>query len=795
MSDSSQTKYDAVAQDDPFAELLRLTEEANPEDNEAVADSFPEENQSVEPAVPEEPVAAVVDMPADLEQALLAELGVEQETTPEPGSPVAEVFDEGPDAVADPVDFDATFEEGPTLEELLGEELEPAVPVEEVVEPVKPSLEDELAALLGDSGGDDAVAPFEPVDVDGPPVVAQTLSEQEARMLMETALADDGVVDPQGVQPEVYYIEETEMAPEAQVDLEDAIAAELEQSPVAFEEPVPAPVDEVAEPASVEDDLDIDALFEDALANESIFEDGSETNPVAAEPVAEADPLDELLGIMGDTDSDPLATASSEEEFSISPETPAFAPTLETQEISLEDDLDLSDFDMPQSNEGVSPGAESGIEQTLEDTLSVAALASGQTTDGQVPDFAVDDAFDEMRFEAELARDMEFAAHDAQIRSGDELDNFSAELETELEMPELEGAPVEKNQRGLKIAAIVGSIAIAGALGLFLLGGGSDTETAGPVVVEADPEPIKVRPEQPGGTEVPNQDSAVFAGNDSAEAPTQPSLVATSQEPVDLAGLPSVEQAKGEDRLVPDATSDAGSGDAISAEDGAIAPRRVRTLIVRPDGTLEERPIEETSLNVAALEPAEPVVPVTPTDGLSGQAVEAPVAEVPIVEAAPAEGEQAITPQPAAAEPVVSSSEVPVRRVQTQVISPNPIPDRPVEQPLNIVGEAPQQQQVAAVQPTTSATDASAVPAAEPASPFKVQIASLPSQAAAQQTSANLLSRFRNVLGGRGVAIRAAEVPNRGTFYRVQVDAASLDDANGLCSRYKAAGGDCIVTR
>ncbi|MEL6203108.1 MAG: SPOR domain-containing protein [Pseudomonadota bacterium] len=806
MSDSSQIKHDSVAQDDPFAELLRLTEEAAPEVDEAAIEEIPDDVQVFDASAEEaaSPVTTI-EMPADLEEALLAELGVE----PEPEAVIgSSATNESDDALGEAL-TEPTPVEPPALDdEFVAPEAEM---VPELVEPTQPSLEDELAALLGN---EDAGTPFDEPDLPvHEPAAQTTLSDQEARALMETALADDAFIEQDLAEDTTEFAASDAATPEiidansAQVDLEEAIAAEISQS-------MPVDPDQLDtglvldEGAIAEaDDLDIDALFENALADENIFDDFSEDasqqageSVVAIEPAdAETDPLDELLGIMGDEPVQPPSTFVEEpvaeaSEFAGEPETLAMAPALETQEIDLEDDLDLSDFDLGVAGVEGQSEATATHQETGEETYvvgSTAATGVGMAEQGL--DLSLDDAFDEVRFEAELARDMEFVAHDAQARSGDEFADMETDLEADLSMSEFEPEPEAKSQRGLKIAAIVGSIAVAGALGLFLFAGGSGQDTAGPVVVEADPEPIKVRPENPGGTEVPNQDSAVFAGNDGANAPPQPSLVATSEEPVDLAGLPTGEAPKSEDRLLPEASSDnAISG--LPAEEGAVTPRRVRTLVVRPDGTLEERPIEEPAVEIAAVEPAESVVEPAPSE----------VAVEPVGTTLPAEGTQVGTDsgvvfQPPAVETERPVNEVPVRRVQTQVVSPNGIPSRPAEQPINVINDQAASQQVAAAPAQTEVPAPAPVPVPQPAAAasdgFKVQIASLPSQAQAQQTSANLLSRFRNVLGGRGVAIREAQIPDRGTFYRVQVDASSLDDANSLCAQYKAAGGDCIVVR
>ncbi|MCF3642133.1 SPOR domain-containing protein, partial [Rhizobium sp. TRM95111] len=141
-----------------------------------------------------------------------------------------------------------------------------------------------------------------------------------------------------------------------------------------------------------------------------------------------------------------------------------------------------------------------------------------------------------------------------------------------------------------------------------------------------------------------------------------------------------------------------------------------------------------------------------------------------------------------------------------------PIPvTRPVDQPVDVVGTVTDRgnvretaaatgvQQDDAVQATAAQADAAETTQqqAAVANPggYVIQIASLPSEAEAKRSYDNLSSRFASVIGGRGVDIRRAEIPNKGTYFRVRIPAGSREEANALCARYKGAGGSCLVTR
>ncbi|MBU2486378.1 MAG: SPOR domain-containing protein, partial [Alphaproteobacteria bacterium] len=101
----------------------------------------------------------------------------------------------------------------------------------------------------------------------------------------------------------------------------------------------------------------------------------------------------------------------------------------------------------------------------------------------------------------------------------------------------------------------------------------------------------------------------------------------------------------------------------------------------------------------------------------------------------------------------------------------------------------------AAAEPVAVASaPAAAAPAANPGG-YYVQIASQPTAEGAQASWRTLSSRYSSVLGGLGVDIQRADIPGKGVFHRVRIPAGTRDQANALCSRYKAAGGSCFVSR
>lgn len=338
-------------------------------------------------------------------------------------------------------------------------------------------------------------------------------------------------------------------------------------------------------------------------------------------------------------------------------------------------------------------------------------------------------------------------------------------------------------RRGVVIAAIVGGVALIGGIGAFALSFGDGSGSDVPVVVRADDTPVKVRPENPGGTVVPNQDNKVYQTvTGGVSTPSQETLITSNEEPVDVAvegALPlneddvAVDMApKGEDRIYPADDTDATSA---AEEIAVVAPRKVRTMVVKPDGSLAPRDeiVEETAVTepkagaeASAMQPAE--------SSAAPAAADAGTAQAPVVAPAPVEPVKTKVAKAADAPKPVE------KPLATAIPDAGPLaPSRPADQPVDVVGEV-KPDQVAAV---------------GAAGAWSVQIASQPNEAAAKSTYQDLSRRYASVIGGKGVTIVKAEISGKGTFYRVRVPAGSRSDAIALCEKYKAAGGNCFVSK
>lgn len=343
------------------------------------------------------------------------------------------------------------------------------------------------------------------------------------------------------------------------------------------------------------------------------------------------------------------------------------------------------------------------------------------------------------------------------------------------------------SSRFRKRAVAVGLIGAAVAIGvggsyLVLARPGAGTSGA-PPLVKAQNEPVKVQPQNPGGVEIPNQNKQIYER--SAQPGTETRVVNREEQPVDV--RQAVRMNGG------DPAAQAGAPPAAQPSNGLNLgePRRVRTVSVRPDGTIvrpetappppgapsapsaPRSPIPTMTLPTAAQAqpPAQPAN-TGPVQVASAQAQPTPVSGRPAASTPPA---------PAAATPAPATPATAAARPAT----PAPAPATPAS------GPSPQQR-VAAVPPAAAAAPAAPAPVAGDGS-FSVQLGVANSEGEANASLARLQRRFPE-LEGLPSLIRRAEV-NGNSVYRVRVGPLSREEASSLCSRLQGQGGQCFVAR
>lgn len=474
------------------------------------------------------------------------------------------------------------------------------------------------------------------------------------------------------------------------------------------------------------------------------------------------------------------------------PELPVHEPEqqpVQHSEFDIDLDAELASF-LTQANAGPQP-VSVAAQRARNATSSISVAATPDPKSTARPSDGLDDF--ERALEEDFRRSLQ-TPFPARAAREEEMDDDAIYL-----------AP-RKRLNWMLPASAAGFVAILGLSGyaFYASQGSKLTGDGGPVVIAADTQPVKVAPENPGGKIVPNQDKAVYdrVATGTLDAPKQPSLISSDEQPVDVVqktletlpmetegeGIESASTPVGETedaRLLPQQVAAASAGQ----DQLAVMPRKVKTMVVRPDGTLVEQikevPAKAGQVPVTSVKtekvPAAPALaePTKTAATSASQPVAAPVS--------------AAATTPAVAPPTTTAS---TQTNKTQA----PIPGaRPAEQPVKVVAAVTDQGAIRAAA-SPAATAAAAVPPAASqtggAGGYYLQVASLPSEADAQKSYKNLSAKFGNIIAGRGVDIAKAEIAGKGTFYRVRIPAgSSKDEAAALCEKLRAAGGSCLIAR
>lgn len=579
-----------------------------------------------------------------------------------------------------------------------------------------------------------------------------------------------------------------ETAPAADVPVADEATDDFESSLLAEIDAGPQPVQQV-EPSRADGGLDD---FEAELGAALAAPQAEAHAPAAPEAVAApADPFAELATLAAGFRTARPSAFSRAPSWTVKREQPAapVAPPVQRYveptpaAASAEDSFDTGFAALEEVDEGVPLTDEFDLPEAV--YAEEAAPEAYSDIDVEFPEpYAGDDqqakaesdGFDGIEadltdfFAAELARQAGTIETEAPVSPA----SYAPQADyAEAFRPDeaIDARPLRLGQprRGLWVAAGVAAVALLGGVAAFAFMGGGSAPSE-PALVKADAGPVKVKPENPGGTQIANQDKAVYdkvGGGEAAAKPEQPKLVTTAEEPIDVnaAAAERAPAVKAEDRVEPD--------QAPAQEQSAIAavqPRKVRTLIVKPDGTL----VAPDEAPKAA--GAEPAVTYQPP---SAPVQDAAAAPQPAEIAAP----KLASAEPAAEDPVKAAiaEEAPATPTAKPVLT-----KKPVEKAKPVEAKAKPAEKVAA---------AVAEPAAATGGDWSIQIASQPSKDGAQASYKALSGKFGSIIGGRGVSIVQAEIPGKGTFYRVRIPAGSKSDANALCARYQAAGGSCFITR
>ncbi len=309
--------------------------------------------------------------------------------------------------------------------------------------------------------------------------------------------------------------------------------------------------------------------------------------------------------------------------------------------------------------------------------------------------------------------------------------------------PEFGYEPEKRSRRPLYVMA---AIIIAGIGGIgtsyVLKGGAAPQEIA---TIKAADGPTKVEPETNAGADAPHQDASILDRTPQA-APV--AVADATEQPVDLSRLPGHAAAV----AVPPSPAQAyAPAPLYSPEQAAVAPqsiagliepKKVKTVSVRPDGTV-------LTNDAAPLTPA--VAPQAPAHAAGAPAAKASTPK--------STARVATTPKPAAAAAATDANPKPVR-----------------------VADAAE---AGAAQASATHSNGGA---------FAVQLAAPTSEQEARDIQARLMKKYGADIPGFHPAIRRA-VSGDKTVYRVRTVGLSKEEATALCQKVQSTGGNCFVAK
>lgn len=303
-------------------------------------------------------------------------------------------------------------------------------------------------------------------------------------------------------------------------------------------------------------------------------------------------------------------------------------------------------------------------------------------------------------------------------------------------------------RRSIYLMAAIIIVGMAGIGASFVLKG-ARTGTQEVVTIKAPDGPAKVAVEATAGAAATPDATVLERG----PSPQRVGLVDTREQPVDLSQVQErPPRGVGHDTAKPEAgkvvagaahvpvpvppptgqpSRAQASQDSATSITSLIEPRKVKTVSVRPDGT------------VVANVPQQP------------QAT-----DVPLPAPRPATPAKAATPKIAERAPTTPKA----------VTAPS----------------AEQAQQVAAMPPATKPTAAKGS--------YAVQLAAPESEQEARELQVKLMKKLGNELSGFHTSIRKAAVGDK-TVYRVRVGDLSQEEAIALCQKVKSGGSSCFVAK
>ena len=282
--------------------------------------------------------------------------------------------------------------------------------------------------------------------------------------------------------------------------------------------------------------------------------------------------------------------------------------------------------------------------------------------------------------------------------------------------------------------------------------------------------PNKIKQVDAAATSTPEDADGALLNRNNPTSPGSTKVVNSQEQPIDLGQLPKAASGDGQDAPQPQQSSSSPFPE----------PRKVKTFLVRPDGTM----ISPSGAGIGATgsvpAPANPVLPsiaaMPPPDS-------PPAA--PVVAPRPA------TPKTAARTPTTPKSPpASIADAASGVDAAAPPAPAKARQPASAGVKAPKAKPIEVADASASVTPA----ATGQGGAYGLQLAAAPSEQEARELFTRLQKKYSAELGPYHPTIRKADSGDK-SVYRLRVGNLSQDQAKSICSQLQASGGSCFVVR
>ncbi len=405
------------------------------------------------------------------------------------------------------------------------------------------------------------------------------------------------------------------------------------------------------------------------------------------------------------------------------------------------------------------------------------------------------------------------------------LDDLDLAYESDDEFPPfpedemVEGRRRRSGRAFAVIAVMLAVVAVGGAAVFLYSGDGSGN--APPPIIAADNGPTKVAPDTPDVPAESDSQSKLIYDRVAGTGEANDTRLVTGQS--EIGNVPA-DDGVDEDNpisrvIIPggpgiDSPTAPGAGetatsvpeipDAPSDDQPGIGPRMVRTVVVKPDGTIVSSeatgvdedgnalPGTDEDASMAADDDLLPSPPRTEMDSVL-EGGDLPVNPDPLGNPGPQEPTTVAEAPPATepvSEPDMPDLPTPQPEPPPAAAAPEPAPQPPAAQPPAQVAARNGNGPIDLTPGTAPAAGSD-----QSGGGVLVQVSAQRSEETATSAYRGLQQRFPNILGAFQPKIVRADLGERGVFYRVRIGPFSGADATRLCEDLKAAGGDCILAR